>query len=225
MSSSNYSVLINRFITDSQDSRGKYMRKVEIIKELCLMFLLGGCAAEQARSADPRIDQAPMTTETKKTSRDYFNKPNPKAFAFSPEKGTNWAVWGYPPVEAAIKQAMQECEERTRTRCVLFAVNDQIVWQPSSEHQVTEPEVKSPRFAIQVAAVHDLAEIPGEWKRLTRRYQALADLELQAPKTIEVPGKGTFYRVIGGSFETRAEAQTVCERLRLAGGACMIAEL
>ena len=42
---------------------------------------------------------------------------------------------------------------------------------------------------------------------------------------VEVPGKGIFYRVIGGAFETKAEAQAVCERVRSADGYCMIVVL
>jgi hypothetical protein len=199
-------------------------------KELFAILLITSCSSgqlvHQLPSTDPRIEQAPMTAETKSVARDYFDsKPSPKAFAFSPEKGTNWAAWGSSSVEAAKELAMQQCEERTRTRCVLFAINDQIVWQPGGVPQVAEPEMSSPRFAIQVAAVRDAAKVPGEWQRLAKRYQTLAGLKPQAPTMVDVPGKGTFYRVIGGAFATKTEAQAVCEKLRSAGGYCTIAEL
>jgi cell division septation protein DedD len=161
-------------------------------------------------------------------------------------------------VEAAKSTAMRGCEEKTRTRCVLFAVDDEIVWQPGGEGvtaagapedgprardaaqeepaaaapraaepanaPAAAPEVPPPaaRFAVHVASVRDPADAPGEWRRLARRSQPLAGLEPQAPSTAEVPGKGTFHRVLGGAFATRAEAQAVCGRVRSAGGYCAV---
>ena len=69
------------------------------------------------------------------------------------------------------------------------------------------------------------AGAPGEWRRLARRYQPLAGLEPQAPSTAEVQGKGTFHRVLGGAFATRAEAQAVCGEVCSAGGYCAVVML
>ena len=229
---------------------------MEPIQRLFVVLLLSGCTSG---STDPRIDQAPMRADTKSQARAYFNQPNPKAFAFSRDKGTNWAVWGASSVEGAKESAMHECERKTRTPCMLFAVNDQIVWQPSggrptagalddkpgatnvAPEPVTEaheaadsvnasvvvPEAPSApaRVAIHVASVRDAADVPGEWRRLSKRNPVLGGLEPQAPTTVEVPGEGTFYRVMGGAFTTTAEAQAVCERVRSAGGYCAIVVL
>jgi hypothetical protein len=81
-------------------------------------------------------------------------------------------------------------------------------------------ETPSPaaRFTILVASVRDPAAVAGEWRRLARLHASLAGLELQPPRAIEVPGKGTFYRVLGGAFATNAEARAACERLMAEGG-------
>ena len=114
------------------------MRHTKPILSLLVMLLLSGCASGQLAgwlpATDPRIDQAPMRADTKSEARKYFNKPNPKAFAFSPEKGTYWAQWGSPTLTGAKELAMRKCEETTRTTCLLFAVNNEIVWQPTAEH-------------------------------------------------------------------------------------------
>ena len=241
------------------------MRHGKALQGLLVMLLLGGCASGQlARllpGSDPRIDQAPMRADSRNEARAYFNKRNPKAFAFSPEKGTCWSAWESSSVEDAKVLAMHECEEKTRTPCVLFAVNNEIVWQPGSERGAAagapedeprargvapgEPVAEAPRaaepanppavapavpppaarFAVHVASVRDPADVPGEWRRLAGRYPSLAGLEPQAPRTVEVPGKGTFHRVIGGAFATRAEAQAVCGRVRSAGGHCAVVVL
>ncbi len=98
---------------------------------------------------------------------------------------------------------------------------------PEDNNQETATLQPSPmsaagRFALQVAAVHNQAAVPGEWQRLVRRYPSLAGLKPQAPKVVDIPGRGTFYRVLGGAFATRAEAQSVCERLRGEGGECRV---
>ena len=57
---------------------------MEPIQRLFVVLLLSGCTSG---STDPRIDQAPMRADTKSQARAYFNQPNPKAFAFSRDKG------------------------------------------------------------------------------------------------------------------------------------------
>ena len=125
----------------------KTMRHTTPIRSLFVMLLLSGCTSEQLASwlpaTDPRIDQAPMRADTKSEARKYFNRPDPKAFAFSPEKGTYWAQWGSPTLTDAKESAIRRCEETTRTTCQLFAVNNEIVWQPTAEQPVAvAPEDK-----------------------------------------------------------------------------------
>jgi hypothetical protein len=80
-------------------------------------------------------------------------------------------------------------------------------------------------FAVQVAAVPERGQVAAEWERLAVRFPLLNGLELQQAQSVEVAGKGTFYRVLAGSFGSRAEAEAVCERLRAAGGACRLGRL
>jgi hypothetical protein len=239
------------------------MLEPKLIKSLLVVLLLSGCASGQLTrllpGTDPRIDQAPMSAETKSYARGFFSRPDPKALAFSPEKGKAWAAWGSSSEEGAKQFALRECETRTSSPCVLFAVDNEIVWRPEGGQAaaagapeskplamnvapaaapevppaanpgrtpVTPPQAPphEAQAAIHVASVRDPTEVPEEWERLTKRYQVLAGLQPQAPKKVEVPGKGVFYRVIGGTFATRAEAQAVCQKLRSAGGYCMPVE-
>lgn len=77
-------------------------------------------------------------------------------------------------------------------------------------------------FAIHLASVSASAEVPGEWRRLARRFPDLADLRQLAPQAVDGAGKGTFYRVLGGPFATRGEAQAACARLRAQGASCEV---
>ena len=107
------------------------MRGSKLVLGLFGALLLSGCAPGQlARllpGTDPRIDQAPMRADTKSEARAYFNKRNPKAFLLARE-GHVLVRLGASSVEGAKELAMRECEEKTRTPCVLFAVDNEIVW-------------------------------------------------------------------------------------------------
>ena len=75
-------------------------------------------------------------------------------------------------------------------------------------------------WAVQVAAVRDPAEVPGEWRRVAARHPGVAGLAPREPQAVEVPGRGRFWRVLAGSFATRAEAEAACARVRAGSGAC-----
>jgi hypothetical protein len=78
------------------------------------------------------------------------------------------------------------------------------------------------RFAVHLASVRDPAVVAGEWRRLAERHPSLARFEPRPPLLVAIPGKGTFYRVAGGAFATKAEAQALCERLRAQHQYCRV---
>ena len=75
-------------------------------------------------------------------------------------------------------------------------------------------------WAVQVAAVRDPSDVSGEWRRAAARHPGLTGLRPRDPQVVEVPGRGTFWRVLAGSFATRAEAEAACGQVRADGGAC-----
>jgi hypothetical protein len=257
-------VIHNHFVLSHDATGKKMMRQMQCVQLLVLILVLSGCTSGQSSSSLSRtgalINQTPMTADTKSYAREFFDRPDPKALAFSPEKGTAWAAWGSSSVENAKEFAVSECERRTRTPCTLFAVNQQIVWEPVVEPtpsntpgdrpaatsgmpdpvvkffppathpasaSAAKPEVPPPakRVAIHVASVRSPTEASKEWQRLAKRYQFLAGLEMQAPRKVDVPGKGVFYRVVGGTFHTRAQALAICEEIHSAGGYCTVVGL
>ena len=80
----------------------------------------------------------------------------------------------------------------------------------------------SKRFSVQVASVRDRAAIPSLWASLAGHQETLAGLELQAPQAVTLAGRGTFYRVLAGSFTSRSEAKAACDRLRSTGTSCVV---
>lgn len=61
----------------------------------------------------------------------YLSRPKPKAFAVS-ESGGWWMAWGEslnPTVKETVPQrALRGCQERSQTPCVLYAVDDKVVF-------------------------------------------------------------------------------------------------
>jgi cytoskeletal protein RodZ len=84
------------------------------------------------------------------------------------------------------------------------------------------PRQMSKRFSVQVASVRDRAAIPSLWASLAGRQGTLAGLEPQAPQAVTLPGRGTFYRVLAGSFASGSEAKAACDRLRSTGTSCVV---
>jgi hypothetical protein len=173
---------------------------------MALTLLACACTSMQQSAGpvgDPRIDQAPMNADSKRQARAYFAKPNPKAFAFAPGPGTNWHAWGYGSTEEARHISIGKCEELTGQRCVLFALNDEIVWQPDAPLVTDAPDYLMP-------------SAPGQWQE-----KALIAPEPQAPPPrtarpapgggidvfeIEVAHNDELFIINGEKFE----AQTYC---------------
>lgn len=77
-------------------------------------------------------------------------------------------------------------------------------------------------FAIHLESIRDRAGVQAEWQGLVKRYPSLGRLPLRPAQAVEVPGKGTFYRVAAGSFASRGEAARACAPVKAAGGYCAI---
>ena len=91
---------------------------------------------------------------------------------------------------------------------------------PPLDDQPAPAQARAGGVVVILAAVRGADEVRGEWQRLVRHYPDLADLELQPTQMVEVKGKGTFYRVIGGPLGSKAEADSLCARLTKAGASC-----
>lgn len=80
-------------------------------------------------------------------------------------------------------------------------------------------------FALHLGSVRSSPDVAKEWRRLGGRHAELAGLELRPPQSVEVAGKGVFYRVLGGRFASRSQAQTLCSRLKARGVTCSVVAL
>jgi hypothetical protein len=112
------------------------------------------------------------------------------------------------PVPAAPSSGTAVDREQPMAPATTVAVKPAVSSGDQSISAATTPVPPAGRFAVHIALVRNAADAAGEWQRLARRYSSLADLPAQTPRPVEVSGKGTFYRVLGGEFATRPCRQT-----------------
>ena len=80
--------------------------------------------------------------------------------------------------------------------------------------------VGSGTYLLQLSAVRSADAVPEEWSRLKRRYPELAAMTSSTHK-IDVPDKGTFYRIEAGPLD-EATAKSTCTNLRGQGLGCIV---
>ena len=99
---------------------------------------------------------------------------------------------------------------------------------PEPSKQVTAVSPKSPEqpvFAIHLSSLRNKLGIETEWQQLRAKFpDLLADRELIV-RSVELPGKGTFYRVLTGRFGDYAKAQEFCARFKSKGHYCLARRL
>ena len=75
---------------------------------------------------------------------------------------------------------------------------------------------------LQLAAVPNESDVEGEWQRLRKRIGApIAGRDLLVERA-DLGTKGIFYRLQIGPFADRAEAATLCQDIKAAGGDCLL---
>lgn len=85
-----------------------------------------------------------------------------------------------------------------------------------------KPKKVKGKYKAQIAALHTKALAEKEWGILKRKFGgALEDKAMHISK-VELPKKGTFYRVQVGGFDKKADVFAFCEKLKKKGGACFL---
>jgi hypothetical protein len=77
------------------------------------------------------------------------------------------------------------------------------------------------RYFIQLASVGSEKVAAREWTRLQKRFPDILGARELVIEKKELAGRGTFYRVQSGGFESLREARTVCNALKSKKQACL----
>lgn len=94
----------------------------------------------------------------------------------------------------------------------------------SSEAKIASPPphpaTAGGSYRLRLSAVRSADAVADEWARLKRRFPELASLS-NATSKIDIPDKGTFYRVEAGPLN-ETDAKSTCARLRTQGLGCIV---
>lgn len=80
----------------------------------------------------------------------YRTRSKPKAFAWAPGTEQSWQSWGFPTSEENQQVALEKCG-RSGPPCVLYAIDDEIVWQADADPArpvLRRPLLPEPRTGI-----------------------------------------------------------------------------
>lgn len=80
-------------------------------------------------------------------------------------------------------------------------------------------------FAAHLSSVRSRDGTTEEWQSLQKLFPELLEDRTLTVRTIEVQDKGTFYRVMAGTFDTFDAAQAFCDKLQASDQYCVVRRL
>ena len=87
---------------------------------------------------------------------------------------------------------------------------------------VMNAAVVDPRFAVHLASYRTTAAANEGWSELRQRFNpVLGSLEPRIAE-VEIDGRGTFYRLKAGPFQSWGSANEVCDYLRTSSWSCAV---
>lgn len=77
-------------------------------------------------------------------------------------------------------------------------------------------------YRVQIAALRSDEEARQAWTRLQRKHADILGAHAATISRVEIPERGTFYRVQAGPWRDRNAAEEACAKLKRVGTGCMI---
>ncbi|WP_159711298.1 SPOR domain-containing protein [Geminicoccus flavidas] len=77
-------------------------------------------------------------------------------------------------------------------------------------------------FAVQLMALRSEADLDAAWDELRQRFADLAQAQRLPTTSVEIAGRGRFYRLLVGPYAVRTDAERLCSGLKQAGGECRV---
>jgi len=83
---------------------------------------------------------------------------------------------------------------------------------------------KLPLIRIQLGAFKSEADANKEWKKASSKFASSLKSKTKYIVKVNIPDKGTFYRLQAGAFDSKLHAEHFCKTLNQAGQACLLAK-
>ena len=84
-----------------------------------------------------------------------------------------------------------------------------------------ETTIHAGNWQIQLISSPNKSAMDKAWNDLTKKYSVLKGLPHEI-ESADLGTKGTFYRLKAGAFNTRSEADKLCNNIKSAGGSCLV---
>ena len=174
----------------------------------------------RAEPIDPRMDATVEVAGPSSASTSVSSAPAIKTAVAAPvvRDATTAPVAVAAPAPAPVAPAP------AAPRSIVRAEPPAPALQPEAEVAVAEaaPVAASSNVSIQLGAFPSSDAAAAQWSRIKGQNQGL--LGPYSPKfmSVEVPGKGTLYRLRVVGFPDKSTAKSVCDQLVAGGGACIL---
>jgi SPOR domain len=95
---------------------------------------------------------------------------------------------------------------------------------PTQQVASAEPPIPASNgsYVVQVSSQKSPADAQAAFQSLQRKYGAVLGSMKPSIRKVDLPDRGTYFRVRVGSWSTSAEAASFCAKLKAAGGDCVI---
>lgn len=94
---------------------------------------------------------------------------------------------------------------------------------PAAASAPTAAPVANGSYVVQVSSQRSPADAQSAFQSLQRRFAGVLGGMKPSIRKVDLPDRGTYYRVRVGGWSTPAEATAFCGKLKAAGGDCVIA--
>lgn len=179
---------------------------------------VGVKAAAAAAEAAMAAAKEKAATSPQKPAQALADAAEKMVAANEPEKTTETPL---PPIPAEVIKKVEAVKKPETEKKVAAAETP----APKKKETVAPAPVKmgkEPR--VQLGAFRSEAEANREWKKMQAKYKtSLGKLGMMVQK-VEIPNKGTMYRLQAGPVASKDAARTLCKRLVAAGQGCFIAK-
>lgn len=104
-------------------------------------------------------------------------------------------------------------EEKIIVQEEKIEVKEPVKVEPKKTEQ-TKAKVQKGEWKVQLFSSTDKVKVEKQWKTISQKQKALVSNMPMQIVPAEIPGKGTFYRLKVGAFETREMANALCAKLK-----------
>lgn len=183
-------------------------------------------ASQPAPDADPSVPAAQPPTITPVTTTPVNTIPAAPSAALPPvSPTTNDDASATTVAEPAPQASRPPAIPPVRPRNIPAATPRNIpttTQQVASAEPATAPTASGGGYVVQVSSQKSPAEAQAAFQALQRKYASVLGSMKPSIRKVDLPDRGTYYRVRVGSWDSSNEAGAFCAKLKAAGGDCVI---